>query len=290
MRKKSIQILFGLCMFFILFIGSIAENDRVSAANSTVKIFIGDGTSARHHMSMTKGNTSEEFRFELKGYEAQSSTYNSSNPSTFRIISTGNGTCKVEGIEEGTGLITLTIQTTDGQTLTEKVFISICTKLEQCQAVTQKNSDVYRGASANSGVENTDKKDTISTNVQLTLLSQCGNFYRFKTNDGSVFSDDSDTGFIKKSDVKILAKSVAIQEKNISIEAGTNTKLNAKIVPDITTDKTLLWTTNNEKIASVNQSGIVSGISEGTTAIVAAAEDGSNQSAMTYVSVYQKIN
>ena len=269
--------MYVILIFAALLVGNTNKSYSVFAANSTVKIFIGDGASARHHMSMTKGSTSEEFRFELKGYETKSSTYTSSNPSAFRIVNTGKGTCKVEGIAEGTGLVTLTVKTTDGETLTEKVFISICTKLEQCQATTQKTTDVYRGASTNSGVENDDKKDTISSNVQITLLSECGNFYRFKTNDGSVFSDDSDTGFIKKSDVKIPAGAVTIQEQNISIETDSSTTVHAKITPAIASDKSLSWNTSNEKVASVNASGKVSGISEGTTAITVAAKDGTGK-------------
>ena len=290
MRQKSNHIVSVIFLFVVMLMEIIAEIHPVSAANGTVKIFIGDGTSARHHMSMTKGSVSEEFRFELKGYEAKSSTYIGSNPSAFKIINTGNGTCKVEGIAEGTGLLTLTVQTRDGQTLTEKVFISICTKLEQCQAVTQKASDVYRGASTNSDVENTDKKDTISRNVQLTLLSQCGNFYRFQTNDGFVFSDDSNTGFIKKSDVKIPVESVIMQEQNISIETGGSKTFHAKVSPDIASDKSLSWNTGNEKIATVDAAGVVSGISEGTTIISATARDESSQSATTYVSIFKKIN
>lgn len=289
MRKTSIQILFGIFIVLLTFIGKMPDCLEVSAANSTVKIFIGDGAAARHHMSIAKGNTSDEYRFELKGYEAKSSTYTSSNSSIFQIIDLGKGKCKVVGKTEGTGLVTLTIKTTDGSTLTEKVFISVYTKLEQCEAKASKTISVYRGASSQSGVENDDKKDILSGNVPIILTAVCGDFYRFKTRDGSVFSDNSDTGFVRKNEVIIPIKAIEILEKNVSVEAGKNIKLNAEITPDIATDKSLSWTLNSERIASVNQSGLISGISEGTTAVMAVAKDGSGKSAMTYVSVYQKI-
>ncbi len=239
-------------------------------------------------MSITKGNISEEFRFELKGYEPKSSTYTSSNPSAFKIIQTGKGTCRVEGITEGTGLVTLTVQTMDGQTLTEKVFISICTKLEQCRAVTRKTTNIYRGASTNSGVENTDKKDTLSGNIQITLLSVCGDFYRFKTIDGSLFSDDSDTGFIQKSAVKVPLSIITMQEQNISIATGDSKTFHARIAPDIASDKSLLWNTGNKKIATVDAAGTVNGLSEGTTTISVKAKDENGSYSTTYISVYNK--
>lgn len=288
MRRKLVSIT-SIILIFITMLHIMTKGHIVSAADNTVKILIGDGTSARHHMSMTKGNTSDEYHFELKGYEAKSSTYTSSNPSAFRIVNTKEGVCRVEGIEEGTGLVTLTVKTKTGETLTEKVFVSICTKLEQCQAKTRKNIDVYRGASANSGVENSDKKDTLSENVQITLTAECGNFYSFKTNDGSLFSDDSDTGFVKKSDVKILVGAVTMQEQNISMELGSNKKLNVKVTPDIAADKSLVWSIGNDNVAVVDFSGKISGISEGTTAVTVTAKDGSNQSAATYISVYKSI-
>lgn len=285
MRRKSIQLI-PIILFFIMLFTIMAKNDTVPAANSTIKIFIGDGTSARHHMSMIKGNTSEEFRFEMKGYKAKSSTYTSNNPAAFQIVNTGEGTCKVEGIKEGLGLVTLTVKTTDGEKLTEKVFISICTSLNQFQAKTTKATDVYRGASINSGVENDDKKDTISGNVQITLLSKCGNFYRFKTNDGSTFSDDSETGFIKSSAVKVLADSIKIKENDLSLKSGTTAGLTAEVLPDITADKSARWSSSDAQIAEINSGGKLTGKAEGTVKISAFTQDGTKKEDNIWVSVY----
>lgn len=79
------------------------------AADSTVSIYIGNGTKSRHHMSMSSGRTSEEFRFEIKNHEVKDSSYKSSNGNVFKVVKTGSGRCKLEAQAEGTGMLTLTV-------------------------------------------------------------------------------------------------------------------------------------------------------------------------------------
>ncbi len=110
----------------------------------------------------------------------------------------------MEAVAEGSGLVTLMIQTTDGKTLTEKVFVSVYKRMDSHQAKSVRTAGVYRGASDNAGVENEDKKGTLAKGQAVTVIATCGEYYLFRTNDGSVYEDNKDAGFVKKNDINIL--------------------------------------------------------------------------------------
>ena len=108
--------LFVVMGFLLGIIFCRIEVKAADVTDSTVKILIGDGTKSRHHITLTPGAISEEFYYEVKGYEVKSSSYASDNPDAFVIQDTEKGKCKVEAIAQGTGLVTLTILTKDGKT------------------------------------------------------------------------------------------------------------------------------------------------------------------------------
>lgn len=289
MKRTQVKVIGSLFFFVILCISIMAGKQVAAAADSTVKIYIGSSTTARHHMAIRQGTVSEEYSFELKDATAKSSTYTSSNPSAFRIVSTGTGRCKVEALAEGTGLVTLTVKTTKDKTLTEKVFVSVYTKIGPHQAKAAGKTDVYRGATSQAGVENEDKKGTLSAGEQVTVTASCGSYYIIKTNDGSVYEDNKDTGFVKKNDVSILVESVAIQEQNISVAIGESRKLTASVAPGLAADKSMQWKSENAKTASVTSSGTITGKTEGTTTVLVSAKDGSSKAGSTDVTVYKKM-
>ncbi len=292
--KKTLYKMVSRAAVFVLllaslFAGVMADKHTAAAAESTVKIFIGDSKTARHHMAIVQGELSDEYSFSVKGHEVKSSTYTSSNPTSFQITAAANGTCKVKAVSEGTGLVTLTVKTTDGQTLTEKVFVSVYKKVTACQAEAVRGTDVYRGASLSAGVENADKKGTLSKGEDVTVIATCGDYYLFRAKSGITYEDDKDTGFAKKKDIKILVEKVSIREKNVSVEKGNSTKLSVTVSPGLATEKAVIWKTGSSKTASINAAGTVSAKAEGTTTVSATAKDGSGKSDSIYLSVYKKV-
>ncbi len=272
-------------LFVILFIGVITNSQIVFAADNTVRIYIGDGADARHHMALGVGDVSDEYRYELKGYQAKSSAYSSSDPSVFRVVKTGDGKCKVKGLKEGTGWVILTIKTTDGTTLTEKVFISVCTEVSQCEAESVKETGIYRGASSNADVENNDRTGTISSKEQVTVSRVCGDYYYIKRKNGS-----GDTGFVLKKDLRIPVKDVKVKEQNVSIETGGTAHFNVKVTPELADNSEVSWQSGKNTVASVDASGTVTGKAEGTTTILAVSKDDGHIKGTTYISVYSKLN
>ena len=73
------------------------------------------------------------------------------------------------------------------------------------------------------------------------------------------------------------------EEKNITLKQGDSTFCNEKIYPENATDKSISWKSDNEKVATVNESsGLVIAQSPGQATITATARDGSGkQDSMT---------
>lgn len=268
----------------IILIGLMTNGQTVFAANNTVSIYIGDGKGARQHMSLNIGGLSEEYRYKLKGYEAKSSVYTSSDESVFQIVNTGDGRCKVKGLKEGTGWVILTIKTKDNKELTERVYISIYKELENCEATAVKETGLYRGAAYDAEVENDDRMGTIPLNTKVTILWICKDFYYVE----KVGSDEK--GYAPKEDLQIFVKSVKIKEQNVSLEVNKSQRLTATVAPALADNSGLTWKSGNDAVVSVDASGNIKGIAEGTAAVKAVSKDGSNSTGTAYISVYNKIN
>lgn len=74
----------------------------------------------------------------------------------------------------------------------------------------------------------------------------------------------------------ILIETIEIVEDNIEMNIGESRQLKARILPENATDKRILWTSDNELIASVDNNGLVTLKNQGTVNIFAKSMDGSN--------------
>lgn len=84
----------------------------------------------------------------------------------------------------------------------------------------------------------------------------------------------------------ISAKSVTLDKTTLSINEGSSYTLTATITPFDATNKSLIWTSDNEKVATVSN-GKVTAVSEGSATITVKTEDG-DYSATCKVTVTKK--
>ena len=78
--------------------------------------------------------------------------------------------------------------------------------------------------------------------------------------------------------------SVSLDRKNLSLEEGQETTLNATVCPYNATEQGLYWNSSNKSVAKVSN-GVVTAVSKGSAVITATAIDGSGESASCVVSV-----
>ena len=85
--------------------------------------------------------------------------------------------------------------------------------------------------------------------------------------------------------VPTLATSIELDKTEISLEATQTATLVATVLPELTTNKSVTWTSSNEAVATVDANGVVTAIAVGEATITATTTDGSNLSASCKVIV-----
>ena len=85
--------------------------------------------------------------------------------------------------------------------------------------------------------------------------------------------------------VPTLAETITLDKTEISIEATETATLVATVLPELTTNKSVEWTSSDESVATVDENGVVTAIAVGEATITATTNDGSNLSASCKVTV-----
>lgn len=83
----------------------------------------------------------------------------------------------------------------------------------------------------------------------------------------------------------VKAQQVKFDKTTLNLAIGDKVQITATVIPVSTTIKKLAWTSSNEKVAIVDQNGLVETIDGGTAIITAKTTDGSNRSAICRVVV-----
>ncbi len=85
------------------------------------------------------------------------------------------------------------------------------------------------------------------------------------------------------------AESVALDHSDITVSAGRSVVLHATVLPKNTDDKGLVWTSSDERIATVNGQGRVTGVSLGDCQIVCASRSNGAVQTVADVHVHQLV-
>ena len=80
-------------------------------------------------------------------------------------------------------------------------------------------------------------------------------------------------------------KKIVLSDKSISLARGTIWRISAEVEPEDATNKNIVWSSSNNKVAMVSAGGVVTAISKGSAKITATAVDGSKATATVNVKV-----
>ena len=83
----------------------------------------------------------------------------------------------------------------------------------------------------------------------------------------------------------VLVSGISLNETEAELTVGEKLQMEATIAPDNATDKTLTWSSTNEAVAVVSESGLVTAVGSGTCQVKATANDGSGKSASCLITV-----
>ncbi len=107
---------------------------------------------------------------------------------------------------------------------------------------------------------------TVSSSGKVTGISSGKATITAKANNG-VNAEIEITVYSPVTDILLSTNTVRVQKDG-------NFKINAEVLPEDADNKNIEYKSENELIAKVNNTGIITGISEGTTRVIVSAEDG----------------
>ncbi|NFM30659.1 Ig domain-containing protein [Clostridium botulinum] len=102
--------------------------------------------------------------------------------------------------------------------------------------------------------------------------------------------DIDENGELKPYEEKqeIKAESISLDKISMDLLEGSSDKLNAKVLPEDATNKKVVWSSSDEKIATVDKDGKVTAIKEGQATITAKVE-GTDLTATCKINVTKKV-
>ncbi|MDO5115531.1 MAG: Ig-like domain-containing protein [Synergistaceae bacterium] len=81
--------------------------------------------------------------------------------------------------------------------------------------------------------------------------------------------------------VDVYVTSVALSESSLTLDAGGTRLLTATVQPDNATNQAVSWSSSNESVAAVNESGLVTAVAAGTATITVTTVDGGKTASCT---------
>lgn len=209
-------------------------------------------------------------------------SYTSENYNIAYVDQSGNITAN------SAGETTITITANDGSGISVSIPIKVNPILVSSITLSETNLDLTIGdtnaLAASISPENATNKDVSwsSANPQVATVDEYGNVtavaagettITVTANDGSGCSASCN---VTVSAAVVLVESINLDYTTLELNPGDVHQLNATILPENATDKTILWWSDDKNIADVDQNGLVTMSNNGgTTTIHVRACDGS---------------
>lgn len=216
----------------------------------------------------------------------QKVVWSSSNTSVVSV----DGTGLVRGISPGTATITVTTnesQKTASSTVTAANIAVSGVTVTPNAAVGVNNSVTLVAAVQPANATN--KTLTWSTSdAGIVTVSQSGVLTGVSPGTATVIVTTQDGAKTASSAItvsNVLITSVTLNRPAVTVGVGDTTTIKAAIAPANASNKTVVWSSSNPSIATVNASGIVTAIAVGSATINATAQDAGGVSAGSAVTV-----
>lgn len=244
------------------------------------KILLGD-----HSLTLYRGrNKSLSASISPVSATYKTIRWTSSNPNIATVDE--NGT--VTAVSNGTAYIHAV--STDGTNQSDSCSITVKTLAESI-SMNKNNIDLIVGKQISLSTnilptETSDKRVTwTSSNENVAVVTNNGVISAISTGTAIVTAMTTDgSNLLATCTVKVTnpVASVSLNEQEVSLYLGKNMTLVARCLPENSDDTTIMWTSNDETIASVTN-GIITAKSLGTTTISATSVTGVTSSCIVHV-------
>ena len=197
----------------------------------------------------------------------------------------------VTTISPGSAVITAT--TTDGSNLSASCDVTI---KQRATSISLSKTDVtiYTGNTLQltaTVLPSTTSNPSVtwsSNNTSVATVSSTGLVTAKSTGNAVITATTADGSNLSATcnvTVKRLATSIALNKTSATLYLDQTVQLTATVSPSNATDKSVVWTSSNNSIATVSTTGLVTAIAPGNATITATTADGSNLSADCEITV-----
>lgn len=212
-------------------------------------------------------------------------TYKSDNETVATVDKNG----LVTPLKAGTATITVTakavVTTTNGMPILTKTATAKCTVTVTDNTIpatnieldaSSKTMTVGEKAKLTATVKPDDSTDKVtwkSNNDKIVSVDENGNITALATGTTEITATAGSVSAVCKVTVEgVKVSKVELNKTSVSLKVGGTEQLTATVTPDNATDKTVTWTSSNEKIATVAD-GKITAVAPGTATITATAGD-----------------
>lgn len=195
----------------------------------------------------------------------------------------------VTPLKAGTATITVTakavVTTTNGMPILTKTATAKCTVTVTDNTIpatnieldaSSKTMTVGEKAKLTATVKPDDSTDKVtwkSNNDKIVSVDENGNITALAVGETEVIATAGSVSAVCKVTVEgVKVSEVKLDKTSVSLKAGETAQLTATVTPDNATDKTVTWTSSNEKIATVAD-GKITAVAPGTATITATSGD-----------------
>ncbi len=226
----------------------------------------------------------------------QDVTYSSSDTKVLTVDEFGN----VKAVSAGTETITATVN--DGSGISVSITITVnnptvpvaeitlnktTAKVEAGDTVLLTATVAPDNATNKEIIWSSDDEDVATVdNGKVTAVAEGTATITVAATDGSGISATCNITVTKKT---IYVTEVTVSETTLSLEAGQSAKLSATVAPDDATNKSVIWSSNDKTVATVDSEGNVTAHKAGTATITVTPAVGSGKSASCKVTVTPKV-
>lgn len=132
-----------------------------------------------------------------------------------------------------------------------------------------------------------------STDTEVVSVDEYGNIVAKNPGVAKIVctsDDDKEVWAICKVSVKQWVQGVNVNYIDYELVAGNSIQLNATITPKNATDQSVVWTSSDEKVATVSDTGMVTAVGYGNATITCIAADQNIYSDTCEIIVYEQID
>ena len=192
------------------------------------------------------------------------------------------------------GTTTITATTGDGTGLTASCTVTVTPKTVQSITISEEaltlevdetavlTATVHPQDADDAGVTWHSNNSGVATvdGGEITAVAPGTAVITVTSNDGSNITATCQVTVIPK-----RVKSIIMDESQVTIERTKTARLSVTVMPEDAGDKSVTWSSDNDGIATVDGSGLVTAVAAGTAIIRATTNDGSNLTAECQVTV-----